>query len=186
MGNETTFDRRKFKELVLLLARASAEDERFGAVKLNKLLYFCDFEAYRKLGRPLTGATYQKLAWGPAAVEFLPMVEELYKDALAKPETRIRGEHEQRVTVAVQAPDMSVFSEEEKALIGDVVARLHSLDATGISDLVHEESAGWNLVNEFEPIPYRTAILSTQKIPREDIERAKQLAQERGWASIRP
>ena len=30
-------------------------DERFGAVKLNKILYFADFEAYRRLGEPITG-----------------------------------------------------------------------------------------------------------------------------------
>src|SRR5919109_351200 len=56
----------RLKELVLYLACASeTADPGFGMVKLNKLLYRADFEAFRRLGHSLTGETYQKQAYGP-------------------------------------------------------------------------------------------------------------------------
>ena len=80
MAGHAGFDSQKFKQLILYLAERSGDDPGFAATKLNKLMYFCDFEAYRQLGRSITGARYQKLPWGPAAVEFLPLQDELFKE----------------------------------------------------------------------------------------------------------
>src|ERR1700733_4521543 len=73
VAEQAEFNRSKFKELVLYLSQRSAGDEGFGAVKLNKLLYRSDFEAYRLLGRPITGETYIKQEFGPVAAD-LPIV----------------------------------------------------------------------------------------------------------------
>jgi hypothetical protein len=54
------------KELVLYLTAKSEGDSRFSSDKLNKLLFHCDFTAYRQLGRSITGYSYQKLPYGPA------------------------------------------------------------------------------------------------------------------------
>ena len=55
------FNEQKFKELVIYIAGRCESDPYFGAVKLNKLLFFSDFFAYAKLGNPITGAEYMKL-----------------------------------------------------------------------------------------------------------------------------
>lgn len=60
------FDESKFKELVLYIATNTSRDPTVGAVELNKILYYSDFIAYKRLGRPITGAAYQKLSEGPA------------------------------------------------------------------------------------------------------------------------
>lgn len=164
MAGGTEFNRQKFKELILYLADQSGDDPGFAMTKLNKLLYFCDFEAFRKLGHSITGARYQKLEWGPAAREFVPLHEELLKDQWARIERRRRGEYEQRVTVSTGA-DPSVFSEDELAVIADVIAELRPFDATGASEASHEQSPGWNAADEFELIPYETARISTQRPP---------------------
>ncbi len=176
----------RFKELVLYLAARSTDDPGFGSVKLNKLLFFADFEAYRTLGRPLTGAHYQKLRWGPAAIEFLPLQDELLRDGLAVLETRERGGHEQRVTVAMAEPDLRLFSPEEIAVVDRVLEELRSIGAVSVSELSHERSAGWNLVEEGEVIPYDTAFISMGDPPRELSEHAERLARERNWSAIRP
>jgi hypothetical protein len=36
----------KLSELILLISEWSQSDPRFGAIKLNKLLFHCDFSAY--------------------------------------------------------------------------------------------------------------------------------------------
>jgi hypothetical protein len=42
---EVGMDDRKMKELILYLASKSEDDPRFSSTKLNKLLFYCDFEA---------------------------------------------------------------------------------------------------------------------------------------------
>lgn len=164
MAGGTEFNRRKFKELILYLADQSGDDPGFASTKLNKLMYFCDFEAYRRRGRSITGARYQKLEWGPAAIEFLPLHDELLMDGWARVEQRQRGDYEQRVTVSSGA-NTSVFEAEELAIIADVLGELRPYDATGASELSHEKSPGWNAADEGEVISYGTARIGTERPP---------------------
>lgn len=164
MAGGKEFDRVKFKELILHLADQSGDDPGFASTKLNKLLYFCDFEAYRRLGHSITGARYQKLEWGPAAREFLPLHDELVKDQWATIERRQRGGYEQRVTVSTGA-DSSVFDADELEVIADVIAQLRPFDATSVSEESHLLSPGWHAANEFEEIPYSTARIGTERPP---------------------
>jgi hypothetical protein len=57
---------RKMRALALYLTARSEGDPRFSPAKLNKLLFYCDFTAYRQLGCSITGYSYQKLPSGPA------------------------------------------------------------------------------------------------------------------------
>jgi hypothetical protein len=59
-------DREKLRELILHVARRSEGDIAFGVTKLNKLLFFIDFLACLRFGKPITGEEYQKLDNGPA------------------------------------------------------------------------------------------------------------------------
>jgi hypothetical protein len=45
----------KLKELVVYLSSLSEGDEYWGAVKLNKLLFYIDFVASRRFGKSVTG-----------------------------------------------------------------------------------------------------------------------------------
>ena len=45
----------KFKELVLHISQKCADDPSFGAVKLNKILFFADFASSAHYGTPITG-----------------------------------------------------------------------------------------------------------------------------------
>jgi hypothetical protein len=180
------FNPQKFKELIVYLAQRSGGDPGFAATKLNKLLYFCDFEAYRRLGRSITGARYQKLEWGPAAVEFLPLQDDLFREERARIEQRTRGGHVQRVTVPLGPADTSVFLPEEIDVIEWVIDKLRPFDASGSSEYSHRESTGWNAVEERDVIPYSSAIFSMRPIPPEDVARAQELAAQENWAAIRP
>ena len=75
------FQSRKFKELMLYFSQRGLDEGLvIGSTKLNKLLFFTDFRAYAELGSPVTGATYQRLQWGPAARQLLPMRDEMLRD----------------------------------------------------------------------------------------------------------
>jgi hypothetical protein len=167
----TDFSQRKFKELILYLSEHSRDDPGFGSTKLNKLLFFCDFEAFRRLGRPITGARYQKLPWGPAAIEFLPMHDELEQESLARVEKRQRGRFTRSVTVPLAKPDLTIFSDDEIDIINEVVRDLRELDATGVSEFSHERAIGWRIANEREVIPYETAFISAEPAPSDAVDR---------------
>lgn len=186
MAGGMEFNGGKFKELVLLLALRSTDDPRMSRVKLNKLLYRSDFEAYRLLGRSITGARYVKGEFGPMAKE-LPLAEDqLGARGHLTWRKEEEGPHTRKVPEALEGADAALFSPEELAIIDAALVELAPHGGRSASEWSHQESAGWNIVEYGEEIPYSTALISTRPIPDEDVERARQLGHERGWAAIRP
>ncbi len=180
MSENIHMDRRKFKELVVYLASKSEADPLFGDTKLNKLLYFADFLAYQHLGRPITGARYQKLQHGPAPRALLPIREELEREGA------VRVEHHGRalprtVTVARRDANTDVFTPEELELVDEIIESLAGATAAEISELSHEQSPGWQLAEMHEDIPYESALISTEPPSSEVADRGRELAERFGW-----
>src|SRR5579884_3019205 len=102
------FDQVKFRELVLYIAGRCEALPRYGKTKLYKILFFADFEAYRRTKRPITGARY--LAWEMGPV---PESEERTLIESTMPQEGLlalkRSGREQRY-VALREPDYSVFT----------------------------------------------------------------------------
>src|SRR6266480_4421152 len=67
----------KYRELVLYICQKCATDKKFGATKLNKILYFADFLAYAELGEPITGFEYQREKNGPVPRRLVPIREQM-------------------------------------------------------------------------------------------------------------
>ena len=175
------YDKDKFRELVLYIARRSEGDERFGAAKLNKLMYFIDFEAYATLGRAITGARYWRIQRGPAPVALLPVREELVESG----EIEIRSvpykdrKHNQDRVVAKRDPDEATFSAEERDVIDSVIQRFWALNGAEISQQSYKEP-GVALADEQEDIPYGSVFINPNPwTPREE-KVARDLARDRG------
>jgi hypothetical protein len=179
--HDVHYDKHKFRQLVLYLAKCSVDDPYFGDTKLNKQLHFCDFGAYEKLGKSLTGARYQKDRHGPTARALMPVRREMEEEGLLCVEERRRGRNIQRVTRPLDEPDMSVFSKAEREIIDEVVAKFRGSTAGRVADIAHKESAGWNLVHEHEDIPYATALIDLEQPSGETMSRLRKLASERSW-----
>ncbi len=161
------FDARRFEELILLVARRCERDSTFGATKLNKLLFFADFAAYRKLGRSLTGADYQKLEHGPAPKQLLPTREALLERGDLFPITRDYFGKEQKRLIAGREPDVSGFSGEEIALVDEIIDSLRDLDAAAVTQLSHT-FIGWRAVEYGDVIPYETAKVQPELLTEDD------------------
>jgi hypothetical protein len=178
---EIPYDENKFRELLVLLADRSEDDPAFGATKLNKLLFFCDFYAYAFLGKPISGAEYQKLKNGPAPRRLLPVQQALEREGAVQVVHRKRMIYTQKVTVANRAPDLTAFEADEIELVREVLDIFSRFDASTISELSHQVAAGWNLVDEGESIPYETALISMEPAPLEAIEMGRDVAVRLGW-----
>lgn len=160
------FNQQKFRELVLHIAKKSVDDPWFGAVKLNKILYYADFIAYRKLGHSITGATYRKLNEGPAPREMLA-IRKLMLDV-----NEIEIEHRQYFSgiqqriIPLRDPNKKILSLEERSIVNETISELWSMNARQVSDYSHME-IGWKAARSGEEIPYETAWLSSEPIPQD-------------------
>src|SRR5690348_1753468 len=101
------FKQEKFRELIVYVADRCADDPYFGDTKLNKILHFSDFVAYTDLGHSITGARYQKLEFGPAPTNLLPIRRDLEEEGAVRVEERPVGAKTRRVTVAQRHADTS-------------------------------------------------------------------------------
>ena len=150
----------KFAEFVLYVADKTRADHRGGAVKLNKYLYFAEFSAVRRLGRPITGVEYQKLTHGPAPRRLLPVRDALIADGSARLERRQDAfGYEHTDLVPLREANLSHFSADEIRIIDEVVEELLPLTGTQVSDLSHRDAA-WLIVNVGETIPYELALVA--------------------------
>ncbi len=153
----------KFKGLILYAAHRAreTEDQWFGAVKLNKILYFSDFISYQRQGRSITGATYQKLSEGPAPRELLQARDQLIGDELARinPTQVFNYVQHRLVPTANEIDPADYFDATEAQIIDEVIDALSSMTAAQVSELSHNEM-GWRIADMHETIPYETALLA--------------------------
>ena len=171
----------KMRELILYLAAKSETDPRFSSTKLNKLLFYCDFGAYRQLGQSITGHSYRKLQFGPAPKAMLPILERMTR---ARECAEIERDHfgrAQRRVVALRSPDVSLFTSEELRLADQILAELWESNATEVSDLTHD-FIGWKAAALNEIIPYETVFVGDPGLPvsEEEVELCRQLQGEAG------
>ncbi len=171
------FDAGKFRELVVYIALQSADDPTFGAIKLNKILYYSDFAAYRQLGQPVTGATYRKLSEGPAPLQFPAIRDALVSsgDAMIQERAYFTGTQKRVVIAEAREPDRELFRPGELDIVDSVIDFFNGKSAREVSDFSHREP-GWILASDREVIPYETAWLSSEPIDQEVEELGLRLA----------
>ncbi len=168
-------DMTKFREAVVYIADKCREDRKFGAVKLNKILYYSDFRAYRSLRQSITGAEYQHLREGPAPRELLEVRESLIEDGSIELQQRMYYNREQHSITATREPDLTVFCQDELDIIDEVIEDLRDMNGSEVSELSHQE-IGWQVTKESETIPFRTAWISAQPLSPEQIDLGKEVA----------
>ena len=170
--------RDKFKELILYIAQESEGDSTFGATKLNKILFFCDFLSYRAYKEPITGQRYFKLPFGPAPRSLVPVLRELIEEDAC---IQVRRSHHglpQDTILAKREANLDVFRPRDIALTDYVMRRLRDNDAKEVSNLSHE-FIGWQLAGDLEDIPYATIFLGDPlklTLTEEEIRHGQQLS----------
>lgn len=168
----------RLKELILYVAIRCEHDPAFGATKLNKILWRSDFMAFAQLGEPITGVEYQRLPQGPAPRRLLPVQEELASAQRAVVSTRPGlGGYPRKVTIPLEAPNLSLFSGEQIAIVDEVIEEYRDLTATEVSDLSHGKA--WEIIPNRESIPYETVFVA-DRVTQADHIQARVLCEEHG------
>ena len=176
---EIEFNAHKFHELMLYIAERSETDPRFGATKLNTLLFYIDFGGYRVLGAPVAGATYQHLPAGPAPREMLTARRYLLDSGAASMEIRSYFASTQERLKPRRDADLRVFSPQERTIIDNVIDEFWNYNARSISAHSHEEW-GWRVTKDFDDIPYSSAWVSSDPLTPDQVMRGREVAAEHG------
>lgn len=164
MPESHAFDQEKFEELIVYLAHRLGPEAALGRVKLAKLLAVCDFTAYAQLGKPMTGATYEKWEHGHLPHELLMVQRDLEADGAIEVEAiDYFGKRLKRIT-ALRDPQMTAFSEDEIGIIESTLNVFGAMSATQLRALSHEE-LGWLLAEDKETIPYHAFLLDPVRPP---------------------
>lgn len=172
----TASDDSKLKELILYVSQQCATDPMFGATKLNKILFYSDFTAYRTLGKAITGAEYQKLVMGPAPRRLKPLREKMIEDGDLVVQNRdLPLGNVQHRPINLRSPRLDLFTAYEISLVDSIINSFRSFSAQGVSDLSHEEPS-WRVANHGETIPYSLAFLKVKEPTEYDVQRGRRVA----------
>lgn len=158
------FDKEKFRQLILYILTRCGARPNVGKTVLYKLLYFCDFDCYELYEEPLTGASYRKIAYGPAPCEFDKTISEMKaRKEIVEVCVEYHGKRQTKYLPNAEA-DLKAFSASEKEVMDRVVDRLSVMDAARISDYSHDDipwkSTGDKEIINYELVFYRTPAYS--------------------------
>jgi hypothetical protein len=174
---------RRFAELLLYISNKCASDPKFGATKLNKILFYSDFLAYAQLGNSITGFEYQKLPHGPVPKRIVAVRRNLEREgALALNNVSLRDGRTQTRFVPKRKSRTDLFGREEIAVVDEVIRQLWALDAEGVSTLSHIET-GWQVARPRDTIPYGTIFISDKGPSDEDVRRIQHFAEQHGYTA---
>ena len=169
----------RLRELVVYISRKSEPDPFFGAIKLNKILYHSDFEAFRRFGVPLTGCRYSRLKFGPAPKAVVYARDDLVQEGAIRTERVRIGNFEQIRTIAQRDAVLDLFTPDEIMLVDEVIDRLWPQNATEVSDASHD--VRWKVLRNNDAIPYEFAFLSNDPVSEYENKRTLELAAKYGW-----
>lgn len=142
------FDNFKFKQIVLYIINKINKQE-LGNVKLNNILWFSDLEKCKNEAYTITGETYIKQNYGPAAKHLPSVLRELEKIDKA-----ITIERETPDSMLLYTPvkkaDTNLFKNDIK-YIDETIEKLRHMKSKDISKLTHTKL--WESLNIGEVIP---------------------------------
>lgn len=169
MGNQRTMyqpdlDKSKLKDLMLYLAYECRDANHFGSTKLCKLLYYCDFAAYLRNGKAITGSEYVNQPQGPMPRLFYDVRTELVNEQAARIEALPVFQHRQERLVPIGDVSQlrSNFSDTELETIDETLNDMKDMTAAEASDYSHGE-VGWIITEIGETIPYETAHVVSER-----------------------
>jgi hypothetical protein len=163
----------RMKELILYISWFCQKAGCIGnlsATKLNKILFYSDFSAFLKLGKPITGQEYFALEWGPAPKRLVPLQKELQsQNEIQTLTAKISDQHSQTLFVPLREPDLTNFTSEEISIVDQTLQRFIFREA-GYASRQSHNFVGWQVANREETIPYSTAYLDADHILGEDTD----------------
>jgi putative zinc finger/helix-turn-helix YgiT family protein len=128
----------KLREMMVWFGQSAA----MYPTKLNKLLFYTDFEHYREQGVSVSGSPYLAMQRGPVPEHYDWIQADLIEGGdISAEEVFFPSGGSGTILRSLREPDLSVFTEEELATIRAVAERLAHKTGRELSDMSHRERA---------------------------------------------
>lgn len=167
------------EELCLYIAQQCMDDPTFSLVKLYKIAFYSDFEAFGRYGAPITGRAYRKLPMGPAPASSKQMLARMIQAGSIKiVERRVYDRSRQRV-VPLREPNYDLFNAKQISIVETWIRLFWNMPAKKVSEYSHGKA--WSIAQMYDFIPYEAVFISDDPITEEDVSRVKELAAKYKW-----
>lgn len=133
--------------------------------KLNKLLFYTDFNTYKLTGYSTTGLEYRAIQFGPVPSQFQKMYVNLSETGQISIDEQYFGNGAYGDEINAKVPfDQTLFSPEELDVLEHVANRYAKLSTDDIVKLSHEETGWMDNADQKALINYRYAFELRQGI----------------------
>lgn len=166
----------KLKNLVHYICHKCNGTGTLGAIKLNKVLWHCDFLSFISHGKSMTNETYKKLQHGPVPAHILAVLQVLGNEGKVTVHKVPYHGYFKTDYISYQEPDLSQFTADEISLVDDMISYVCCENtAKSISEITHDDV--WKAAEIGEEIPLAAMLMSQLgEITEDDIAWAKQQA----------
>jgi len=151
------YDLEKYKNMILYLVKRLNSVLK---VKLNKLLWYCDFLHYKETSISITGTQYIRLPLGPVPNNYDLITDIMQREGLLDKNEPLFQTKDGIVPgdefVALVQPDKSLFSEQEIRVMDFVADTFRNDTSTSIMNKSHQETA-YKKCKDGDIIPYEYA-----------------------------
>jgi hypothetical protein len=173
----------RLRELILYIADKCATDRCYGAIKLNKILFFADFTAFAQRSKSITGGEYMGLPQGPVPRHLVAAREQLLEEgAITVRKQPFKNRIQERI-IPLRDANLDLFSGWEISLVDSVIAQYWGKSARVMSKLSHERI--WRLAGtEKGAIPYQAVFISEDSADAHDAIRLRRLRARHGQEKV--
>lgn len=155
-GRENGYGRQSLDHLKNILLYIIENCKEVFYTKMNKILFYVDFAAYRESGMTITGLSYKALDYGPVP-EHWDRIYSQFDEIIQVP--RIVGEREGTELQAKVKTDRAKLTNFEKEILDKVCVRFATVSSAEISRISHEEEAWLQCKATQDTIPLEYAFL---------------------------
>ena len=134
-------NKKKLKSLILYILSNYSNSE-LTVTKLQKLLYYCDFDYYHKHNKSISGYTYFKNHYGPTVKDLPSIVKDLADEGLIKvlESQNYYGSPQTNFALIKMSEGIEKeFSDSERLVIDEVNQAYRGLSPSEISTLSHRD-----------------------------------------------
>lgn len=130
-----TFNEEKAVQVAAHIMR-ELDTRSMDRLRLVKLLYLVDREAFSQKDRPVVGGRYVSMPYGPVTSEFLNLIKYVKDEERHISEKYLKSESSRRV-VLLGDPGEDLLSRREIRIIDDVVKQYRDMSTFQLRDFTH-------------------------------------------------
>lgn len=153
----------KFSESVLFILKNTSASN-MGLKKLAKLLYFADFNTYKKTYNSITNEEYSRLEFGPFPKNLYPALEQLKEQGWIEiKEVSYTDEILGKNIKLIKEFKSKFLSKEEQQEMLNVIKKLGNLTGKQLEYLSHKDTP-WQVTNDNNRISYDLVFYRNEEV----------------------